>query len=96
MLAVKIVRFSEERGRGRSACASGGDCTCMLEHNNVHATSRLHYLLLHAQEKRRRTLNRKPPFMHFKRLNSEYVKKQRLLARMYFSYFAALNTQSSH
>lgn len=76
MLAAKIVRFSEEREEGRSAGSSGGECTCKLEHNKEYATSMVHYLLPHAQEKRRLTLNRKPPFMHFKRLNFEYVKNR--------------------
>ena len=93
MLAAKIVRFSEERGEGEI----GRRFRLRLHFTITSVTPpRIHYLQPHARKKRRPTLNRKPPFIHFTRLDFEYVKKQRLLARMYFSYFAALNTQASH
>lgn len=75
MLAAKIVRFSEEKGADRQAVQVVIALVSLSTITNM-STSRVHYLQPHAQEKRRPTSNRKPPFMHFKRLNFEYVKNR--------------------
>ena len=73
MLAAKIVQFSEgmEGLIGRDA---GGDCTCRLENNNECDPTNGSLSSTTCAEKTAAYLNRKPPFMHFKRLNFWFVK----------------------